>query len=159
MRSRFEPLYEMTQAKGRGEAHPLLSPDDEFAGQELLDASDIMGRVPKTPETLPKEYARPALKEGLRQEAKLGVNPFKFGMVGSTDNHTSLPSTREDNWFGKAPVLEPSPHRWQDLLIRSPADPKMSIYGTGLSAAGLAAIWARENTRESIWDAMKRREV
>ena len=159
MRSRYEPMYEMTQAKGTGEAHPLLSPDDEFAGQELLDASNIMGRVPKTKEMLPKEYARPALLEGLRQGAKLGVNPFKFGMVGSTDNHTSLPSTREDNWFGKAPILEPSAERWEDVLVRSPVDPKLSIYGSSLSAAGLAAVWARENTRESLWDAMKRREV
>jgi hypothetical protein len=158
-RSRFEPIFEVTQAKGTGEAHPSLSPNDEFAGQELLDASNIMGRVPKTPEMLPKEYARPALMEGLRQEDKLGVNPFKFGMIGSTDNHTSLPSTREDNWFGKAPILEPSPERWEDVLIRSPVDPSLSVYGTGLSAAGLAGIWARENTRESIWDAMQRREV
>ena len=158
-RSRFEPLYEMTQAKGTGETHPLLSPRDEFAGQEILDASNIMGRVPKTPEMLPKEYARSALLEGLRQEAKLGVNPFKFGMVGSTDNHTSLPSTREDNWFGKAPILEPSSERWKDVLVKSPVDPKLSIVGSDLSAAGLAAVWARENTRESLWDALKRREV
>jgi hypothetical protein len=158
-RSRFEPIYEMTQIKGTGEAHPTLSPDDEFAGQELLDASNIMGRVPKTVEMLPKEYARPALKEGLKQEKKLGVNPFKFGMVGSTDAHTSLAGTREDNYFGKAPILEPSPERYKDVLVRSPVDPSMSIYGTGLSAAGLAAVWSRENTRESIWDAMKRREV
>ncbi len=158
-RSRFEPIYEMTQAKGTGEAHPSLSPDDEFAGQELLDASNIMGRVPKTLEMLPKEYARPALMEGLRQEDRLGANPFKFGMIGSTDNHTSLPSTREDNWFGKAPPLEPSSERWEDVLVRSPVDPDLSIYGSQLSAAGLAAVWARENTRESLWDAMKRREV
>jgi len=159
MRSRYEPIYEMTQAKGTGEAHPTLSPNDEFAGQELLDASNIMGRVPKTPEMLPKEYARPALMEGLRQEDKLGVNPFKFGMIGSTDNHTSLPSTREDNWYGKAAILEPSAERWEDVLVRSPVDPKMSIYGKDLSAAGLVGAWARENTRESLWDAMKRKEV
>ncbi len=159
VRSRYEPIYEMTQAKGTGEAHPALSPNDEFAGQELLDASNIMGRVAKTREMLPKEYARPALMEGLRQEEKLGANPFKFGMIGSTDNHTSLPSTREDNWFGKAPILEPSAERWEDVLIRSPVDPKLSVTGGGLSAAGLAAVWARENTRESIWDAMKRKEV
>ncbi len=158
-RSRFEPIYEMTQAKGTGEAHPTLSPDDEFAGHELLDASNIMGRVPKTPEMLPKEYARPALMQGLRQEEKLGANPFKFGMIGSTDNHTALASTREDNWFGKAAILEPASERWEDILVRSPVDPKMSIYGSSLSAAGLAGVWARENTRESIWDAMKRREV
>ena len=159
MRSRFEPLYEITQAKGTGEAHPGLSPNDEFAGQEILDASNIMGRVPKTPDMLPKEYARPALMEGLRLEQQLGVNPFKFGMVGSTDNHTGLPSTREDNWFGKAPILEPSAERWEDVLIRSPVDPALSVVGGTLSAAGLAAVWARENTRESIWDAMNRKEV
>jgi len=159
MRSRYEPLYEVTQAKGTGEAHPALSPDDEFAGQELLDASNIMGRVPKTPEMLPKEYARPALMEGLRQEEKLGANPFKFGMVGSTDNHTGLPTTREDNWFGKLSHVEPSPERYEHVMVKSPVDPSLAMYAKQLSAAGLAGVWSRENTRESIWDAMKRREV
>ena len=159
MRSRYEPIYEATQTKGTGESTSTLSPNDEFAGQELLDASNLMGRVPKTPEMLPKEYARSALKEGLRQEEELGANPFKFGMVGSTDNHTGLPTTREDNWFGKLAHVEPSPERYEHVLVKSPVDPSLAIYASQLSAAGLAAVWSRENTRESIWDAMKRREV
>jgi hypothetical protein len=85
-RSRFEPMYEVTQQKGDAEAHPLLSPDDAFADFETLDAGNLTGKVAKTPDMLPKEYARPALLEGLRQESRLGVNPYKFGMVGSTDN-------------------------------------------------------------------------
>ena len=137
MRSRFEPIYEMTQIKGTGEAHPVLSPNDEFAGQELLDASNVMGRVPKTPEMLPREYARPALMEGLRQEEGLGVNPFKFGMLGSTDAHTSLPSTREDNWFGKAPILEPSSERWEDVLVRSPVDSRPFHLGLSTERGGV----------------------
>ncbi len=106
-RSRFEPIYEMTQAKGTGEAHPTLSPNDEFAGQELLDASNIMGRVPKTREMLPKEYARPALMEGLRQEEKLGVNPFKFGMIGSTDNTPPCPPPGRTTGLERLPSWNP----------------------------------------------------
>jgi hypothetical protein len=87
------------------------------------------------------------------------VNPFKFGMIGSTDNHTGLATTEEDNWFGKAHILEPSAERYRDVLIRSQVDPKLSITGPQLSAAGLCAVWARENTRESLFDAMARKEA
>ena len=158
LRSRYEPLYEVTQIKGDGEAHASLSPDDEFADFEKMDLGNIMGFVPKTPEMLPKEYARPALKEGLRQEDKLGVNPFKFGMVGSTDAHTGLPTTREDNFFGKAHFAEPKADRYEHFIIKG-VKPELSLTVAASSASGLAAVWARENTRESIWDAMKRREV
>jgi hypothetical protein len=158
MRSRYEPLYEVTQIKGDGETHPLLSPDDAFADFERMDKGNIMGFVAKTPEMLPKEYARSALMEGLRQEEKLGANPFKFGMVGSTDSHTSLPTAREDNFFGKAPFAEPTAKRYEHPIIKAPK-PELSILVKDSSASGLAAVWARENTRESIWDAMKRREV
>ncbi len=158
-RARREPLVEMTQAKGTGEAHPFMSPDDEFAGQELLDVSNLQGSAAKEKGMLPAEYAREALKRGLKLEAELGVNPFKFGMIGSTDNHTGLATTEEDNWFGKAHILEPSPERYKDVLIRSTVDPKLSIMGPDLSAAGLCAVWVRENSRESIFDAMARREA
>ena len=144
--------------KGDGEAHPLLSPDDEFADFETVDKGNLMGLEPKTPEMLPNEYARAALRRGLAYEQKLGANPFKFGMIGSTDSHTSLPTTREENWFGKAPYLEPSAERIEHALIKAP-DPKLSLMARDLGAAGLAAVWARENTRESIWDAMARKEV
>ena len=103
------PLYEVTQHQGRREAHPLLSPDDEFADFETVDRGNITGSVAKTKAMLPKEYARPALLEGLRLEKKLGVNPFKFGMIGSTDNHTGLPTSSEENNFSKAHIAEPTP--------------------------------------------------
>ena len=157
-RIRFEPIVEVTQQKGDGEAHPLLSPDDEFADFETIDAGNISGKVAKTPDMLPKEYARPALKEGLRLERKLGVNPFKFGMIGSTDNHTALPTSREENNFSKASFVEPSPDRAFHALIKG-ASPELSMMEADVGASGLAAVWARENTREAIWDAMARKEV
>jgi hypothetical protein len=157
-RMRFEPLYEVTQQKGDGEAHPLLSPDDAFADFETIDAGNISGKVAKTPEMLPKEYARPALKEGLRQEKKLGMNPFKFGMIGSSDNHTALPTTREENNFSKASFVEPSADRAKHPLVKGQT-PELSIMEADVGASGLAAVWARENTREAIWDAMARKET
>ncbi len=100
-RLRWEPVIEVTQAKGTGETHPFLSPEDEFAGFEIVDSTNLGGTVIHTPEMLEYEYARSALKMGLSLEEKLGSNPFKFGMVGSTDSHTGLPGTAEDNWWGK----------------------------------------------------------
>jgi hypothetical protein len=158
-RSKFEPVYEVTQMKGDGEAHPLLSPNDEFADFETLDAGNIIGTEAKTPEMLPGEYAREALKVGLGLEAKLGSNPFKFAMVGSTDAHTGIPATREDNNFGKASIGEPSADRAEHILIRSQVDPSLNMLVRDTGASGLAAVWARENTRESIWDAFVRKEV
>ncbi|WP_223428544.1 DUF3604 domain-containing protein [Tateyamaria pelophila] len=158
-RNKWEPVYEATQPKGTGEAHPLLSPDDAFADFEIVDASNLNGTVPKTPEMIRTEYAREALKDGLALEAELGVNPFKFGMIGATDSHAALPSTREENWFGKAYIVEPSPHRRDGVLIESTVDPQYSIYDIDLGASGLAGVWATENTREAIWDAFARKEV
>ncbi len=158
-RMRWEPLYEMTQAKGTGEAHPLLSPDDAYAGQEILDAGNISGSEAKTPDMLPREYARPALIRGMAYEESLGENPFKFGMIGATDNHTGLATTREDNWFGKAHLAEPSAERHEEVLIEAASDPSLDILVGDLSAAGLAGVWARENTRQAIWDAMANKEV
>jgi hypothetical protein len=158
-RMTFEPIVEVTQAKGSGESHPLLSPNDEFADHEIMDVGNIAGTAPKTPDMLPNEYARYALMRGLAYEESLGANPYKFGLIGSTDNHTALPTTREDNWFGKAHIVEPSPERVEDVLIRSPVDPSLDLVATKLGASGLAAVWANENTRESIFDAMVRKEV
>jgi len=158
MRSRYEPVIEVTQIKGDGETHPLLSPDDEFADFENLDVGNISGKDAKTNDMLPKEYARSALMEGLRLEKKLGVNPYKFGMVGSTDAHNAIPSTREENNFGKAHIAEPTADRYEHFLIKG-EKPELSIMVEDLGAAGLAAVWARENTRESIWDAIARKEV
>ena len=157
-RSRWEPLYEVTQMKGDGETHPILSPDDEFADFENLDVGNLSGKVAKTNAMLPKEYGRSALKEGLRLEEKLGVNPYKFGMIGSTDAHGGIPSSREENNFSKAHIAEPSADRAKHALIKG-AKPELSVMIKDLGASGLAGVWARENTRESIWDAMARKEV
>ncbi len=158
-RMRWEPLYEVTQMKGDGETHPFLSADDEFADFEPWDKADVPAMHAKEDWMLQYEYAREALKNGLAQEAKLGVNPFKFGMVGSTDSHTALATSREDNFFGKMEKQKPSDHRAEVPVIRSPVDPKLSSLGSETGAAGLAAVWARENTREAIFDAMMRKEV
>ena len=159
MRQRFEPLIEVTQAKGTGETHPLLSPEDEFADFNIVDNSNLGGLKPTTPEMFPYEYARAALRRGLKLEQELGVNPFKFGMVGSTDSHSSLPSTAEDNWWGKSPALEPSPERWKDVLIKSSKDASLDLTALQLGASGLAGVWASGNTRTALWDAMARKEV
>jgi hypothetical protein len=159
-RIRFEPLYEVTQIKGDGEAHPLLSPNDEFADYFNWDKSDIAGFNPKEDWMLQYEYARSALQVGMQLEEKLGINPYKFGMIGSTDAHTSLATTREENFFGKAVHLEPEADRWEHVIIGSLAgDPKLSSYSYESISAGLAAVWARENTREAIFDAMQKKET
>ena len=157
-RAMWEPLYEVTQMKGDGEAHPLLSPDDEFADYENWDRGNWNGET-KTPDMLPHEYARGGLKLGLQMEQKLGVNPFKFGLVGATDAHTSLSTTREDNYFGKVSVMEPGPDRWDAQIVPDPNDTGTGTYEFETVASGLQGVWSRENTRKSLWDAMKRKET
>jgi len=159
-RMRWEPLQEVTQMKGDGETHPSLSPNDEFANFERWDKGSF-GAQPKAPDMLPREYVREAYKRGLGYEATLGVNPFKFGIVGSTDAHTSLPTTQEDNFFGKVVLLEPSadPIRFEEVVAGRPAPAGHQSYARNTSASGLAAVWARDNTREALWDAMARKEV
>jgi hypothetical protein len=157
-RARLEPVYEVTQIKGDGEAHPFLSPNDEFAGYELWDKGNLDLTELKKPEMLQYEYARSALKLGLKLEQELGVNPFKFGMIGSTDSHTSLATAEEDNFFGKASVAEPSPGRAMHPFMQS-TDGKVQIMGWEMTASGYAGVWATENTREAIFDALMRKEV
>ena len=158
LRARMEPLVEATQIKGDSETHPLLSPNDEFADYETWDKANLNGTELKKPEMLRWEYTREALKTGLMLEQELGINPFKFGMVGSTDSHTSLSTAEEENFFGKHSGVEPEPHRWEHLVIEAP-DPNLSIYGWQQAASGYAAVWATENTREAIFDAMQRKET
>jgi hypothetical protein len=159
-RARWEPLYEVTQMKGDGETHPALSPDDEFADFETWDKGQL-GPAPKTPDMIPREYAREALKRGLAWDAELGANPFKFGMIGSTDSHTSLSTAQEDNFFGKVAALEPTadPIRFEEVVGGVGGEETVAQYAWQTSASGLAAVWARENTREAIWDALARKEV
>ncbi len=155
-RDKWEPLYEITQIKGDGEAHPFLSPDDEFADYENWDIGNLDVSEAKSDEMLAGEYAREALKRGLMIETRLGTNPYKFGVVGATDSHTSLATAEEDNFFGKHSGYEPNPHRMSHPFMKTE---KGSIVGWQLVASGLGAVWARENTREAIFDAMQRKET
>jgi len=173
-RSRWEPLYEVTQIKGDSETHPLLSPSDEFADYETWTQdipiyyvkewvekrgyTDYENWVKKHSQANDAswmrtyEYGRSALKLGLEQHAKLGVNPFKFGMIGSTDAHTSLSAVDEKNFGGKITSYEPSKERVTKILPDS-------VTNRTHSAAGYAAVWAEDNTREALFAAMKRKEV
>lgn len=156
-RARWEPLYEVTQIKGDGEAHPFLSPEDEFADYETWDIGNLDSTPKvKTDDMLAGEYAREALKRGLALEARLGTNPYKFGMIGSTDSHTGLATAQEDNFFGKHTGAEPKPERMMHPFFKNE---RGTIMGWGQVSSGLAAIWAQENTREALFDAMERKEV
>jgi hypothetical protein len=155
-RAKWEPLYEVTQIKGDGEAHPFLSPNDEFADYGTWDKGNLNLSEAKTNEMLVHEYARSALQLGLTLEGTLGTNPYKFGMIGSTDSHTALATADDDNFFGKHSASEPSPDRMNHPFAEFG---DLSIMGWETVASGYAAVWARENTREAIWDAMQRKEV
>ncbi|MDH3663530.1 MAG: DUF3604 domain-containing protein, partial [Alphaproteobacteria bacterium] len=137
-RARWEPIYEYTQIKGDGEAHPKLSPSDEFADYESWDTSNL-GPNPKEDWMLKYEYAREGLKNGLRHEANLGTNPYKFGAIGSTDAHTGLATAEEDNFFGKHSGTEPSPTRMDTDVAHFPP---ISWPGWYQAASGYAAVWA-----------------
>ncbi|MEP2704005.1 MAG: DUF3604 domain-containing protein [Roseibium sp.] len=159
-RMKWEPLYEVTQIKGDGETHPMLSPTDEWADYGTWDKGDIAGVKPKTDDMLPHEYARSALQIGLQKEAELGANPFKFGMIGSTDSHTSLASTREENYWGKFAGTEPMPDRWKHYVIKAfSGDDALSTFAYEELASGLAAVWARENSRAGIFEGMQKKET
>jgi hypothetical protein len=156
VRARWEPLYEATQIKGDGESHKFLSPNDEFAGYEVWDVGNLNLSEAKKPEMLQGEYARTALQTGLQLEKKLGINPYKFGMIGSTDSHTSLATAEEDNFFGKHSGTEPNPSR-ADHAVAKFGD--LQIMGWQQVASGYAGVWAKENTREALFDAMLRKET
>ena len=156
MRANWEKLYEATQIKGDGETHPFLSPNDEFANFERWDKGNLDLSELKKPEMLEFEYARSALKLGLKLENELGVNPYKFGMIGSTDAHTGLAAVEEDNFFGKTSSSEPSADRANHPFVKTE---RATIMGWETTASGYAAVWAVENTREAIFDAMERRET
>jgi len=157
-RAKWERLYETTQTKGTGEAHPFLSPNDEFANFEIWDKGNLDGSVAKTKDMLEFEYARSAFKNGLVLEAKLGTNPYKFGLIGSSDSHTGLTAMEEDNFFGKTAPQEPSPERMTKAFFDNPKT-GVKVMDWEVSASGYAAVWATENTRAAIFDAMQRRET
>jgi len=155
-RAKRERLYEVTQMKGDGETHPYLSPNDEFADFERWDKGNLDLTEKKKPAMLEFEYARSALKNGLALESKLGTNPYKFGLIGSTDSHTGLTTPDDNNFWGKLPTSEPSPERTKHPFMKAPQG---TIMGWEETASGYAAVWAKENTRESLFDAMQRKEV
>jgi hypothetical protein len=157
-RAKWERLYEATQTKGTGESHPLLSPNDEFAAFEIWDKGNLDGSVAKKREMLEFEYVRSAYKNGLKLERQLGTNPYKFGLVSGSDAHTGLTAMEEDSFFGKTVPQEPSPHRMSATFINNAAT-GVKIMDWEVGSSGYAAVWAKENSRASIWDAMQRKET
>jgi hypothetical protein len=155
-RAKWELLYEVTQIKGDGEAHPFLSPDDAFADYENWDEGSLDLLTAKTDDMLQYEYAREALKNGMVLEEKLGTNPYKFGMVGATDSHNSLSAIEEDNFFGKHTGYEPSPGRLSHTFQKTDVGVR---YSWQQVASGIQAVYASENTRAGIYDAMQRKET
>jgi Protein of unknown function (DUF3604) len=155
-RQRWEPLFEAIQMKGQSESHPSLSTTDEFAvGYELWDRGNLV-QQPKKPGMIEHEYARQALKDGLKVEQQLGANPFKFGMAAGTDTHNGLTAAEEDNFFAKFVSAEPRPDRWNEDAMKFG---DRVVKGWEMTSAGYTGVWATENTRAAIWDAMKRRET
>ena len=155
-RMKWEPIVEATQYKGDSETTSFLSPNDEFAdfGNAGWTETNLIGR-PRGTDTHAGSYMRPALQRGLRIEAEVGENPFKFGMIGATDSHTGLATADEDNFFGKYPTHEPD----ADRASRAEAISSGNRIGWQYLASGLAGVWAEANTREAIFDAMERKEV
>jgi hypothetical protein len=155
-RQRWEPLFEAIQMKGQSESHPSLSTTDEFAvNYELWDRGNLT-QTPKQPGMIQYEYLREALKNGLKVEQDLGANPFKYGMAGGTDTHNGLVAAEEDNFFAKFPSAEPNADRWNENAMNF--DGRI-VKGWEMTAAGYTGVWATGNTREELWDAMKRRET
>jgi hypothetical protein len=155
-RDKWERMYEITQIKGDGEAHPYLSPDDEFADYGTWDVGNLDLSEAKTDDMLAGEYAREALKNGLVLEKRLGTNPYKFGIAGATDSHTSLPTAEEGNFFGKHTGYEPSPGRLTHPFMKNENG---ELFSWQQVASGYTAVWAHENTRASLFDAMDRKEI
>ena len=157
-RMHWERLAEVTQFKGDSETHPTLAPDDEFADFERFNF--YLQRFPQAKgfKAQKGDTARSALKNGLELNNQIGVNPFQFGMIGSTDSHTGIASAEEPNFWGKV-ATDSIPINKRRHDEDGYADGKQSFNGWNMSAAGLAAVWSKDNTRESILAAMRRRET
>ena len=155
-RMRWEPVYETTQIKGDGETHPILSPDDEFADYETWDVGNLDFSKRVTVDMLPGSYTRSALKRGLELEAELGVNPYQFGLEAAGDSHTGLPGQDEAQFMGKSAASEPAANRWNEPFRTSEIGTQP---GWSEVSSGLTGVWATENTRKALWDALERKEV
>lgn len=157
-RAKWEPLYEIMQIKGAGETHPLISTKDEFANYGITgwDQGNLTLDILTTPEQRKYQYARKALLDGMVHKEKLGTNPFQFGIVGATDTHTGIVSGDEDNWWGKHISSEQSAERVGEITKENNGETR---YGWHYLAGGYSAVWATENTRTALWDAMKRKET
>ncbi|QJB68792.1 DUF3604 domain-containing protein [Parasphingorhabdus halotolerans] len=160
-RARLEPVVEATQIKGDSEAHPFLSPNDEFAGYGTRgwDKANLNAKQPTTPDMYGGNYVREALKRGLAIAQRTGENPYKVGMVGSTDSHTSLATADEDNFFGKHTGNEPTSEGRDRVTPAMNLGSRLGRFNWNYLASGYAAVWATANTRKAIWDAFARREV
>lgn len=152
MRMKWEPVVEMVQVKGTSETHPSLSPEDPFAGFELYEKVMDFTRKIEGGSGVRGNYARDSLRRGLEIEQTAGENPYKFGMIGSTDSHTGLATAEEDNFGGKYPLDGIPSNKFDQELTPN-------AYGVDMNAQGLAAIWADENTRDGVYDAFRRKEV
>jgi hypothetical protein len=174
-RMKWEPIVEMTQIKGDSETHPLLSPTDEFADYETYEhliavegaevksmfSDGLLEQLEKSDREyviknqgaveMAGNYARSGLKRGLVIEDRIGANPYKFGMIGSTDSHTAISSAEEDNFHGKMALDSTPESKSEDILPGTP--------GWDMGAAGLVGVWANENSRTDLFDAMQRKEV
>ena len=154
-RDRNERLVEIKQIKGQSETHPLLSPNDEFANYEIYSgllglACRTVGRI----DHIHGSFARQAYKDGIAMQDVRGYNPYKFGMAGGSDSHNTGSPYRQDNFYGgHASSTEPSNRRLAGVLLGSTIDVRLENPG------GLTGVWAEENTRASIWDAMYRKET
>ncbi len=178
-RMRNEPLVEITQVKGTSDTHPLLSPDDEWSDFEIMDV-----RVGSRPPTYSKpsgSYVREAYLNGLTLEFTKQGNPYKFGLIGSTDTHVVAASLDESNFWSKVGLLDGDPENRGSVPLKEENVERLDEYmrafnqpvsrvsleqgeyaNTGFTqwgASGLAAAWAEENTRESIFNAFRRKET
>ena len=164
LRSRWEPVVETTQIKGDSESHPFLSPNDEFASYGVAgwDLGNLNLAGKKENEMLQYEYSREALKNGLLLEEQLGINPYDFGLIGSTDSHTALATADSDNYTGKFTNMVNDKNRAlkvEEIGEANSSNETKKRYSWQYLASGYAAVWAENNTRAAIWDAMKRKEV
>jgi hypothetical protein len=161
LRMRNEPVVEVVQVKGTSETHPMLSPNDEWAAHELYPYLANVSASPPTPSDPPGSYVRDAYLRGLEMQEARGFNPFRFGLIGSSDTHNGASPVEESSYAGIA-VIDGTPQRRASVPLDVPS-PAGEVYAAERyklwSAAGLAGVWAEENTREAIFDALQRKET